>query len=204
MDEHFRPKTIEIAGQGFLVAIGLGLLVTIIITAASTWADAPVAVRVILIGAIVIIATFTLIVGAYQYYDLAELRDRHRFNRERRLKWLEEVEEETPELPRPILVRGAVAGGNGNGKGEDPTLSRLLELVDVIGQVGLSWRKVGPLLGWDRELWDYALRSDPNSPGVLVALGLVEGRRPGAEGRLVHDVETTKRLLRTVWAEATG
>lgn len=186
------------------------------------WKEAGIIGRLFLLAADVAAGLFAVIAGTYQFYDIAELRDRHRYNRDRRALLLERLEMALgedldgdglvgrPDLPRPILVRGmarTLAGDDdGNGRGpDDPALERLLDLVDKAGKVGLSVRRLLPAIGYDRDLYDWALRSDDSGqgPGVLVALGLVEGRSKGAEGRLVHDPETTKAILRRAWAVAT-
>jgi len=222
MDEHFRPRVMEVIGGGGLTAVSLALTLAGVIAAVVLWEEAGVIGRVALVTADAACALFAIIAGTYQYYDLAELRDRHRYNRERRMLLLERLETALnvdlnsdgvigrSELPRPILVRGAVrrpTEDDDDGQGtDDPILERLLDLVDKAGTCGLSVRKLLPALNYDREFYDYALGSEDaaRGPGVLVALGLVEGRCKGAEGRLVYDPETTKRILRRAWRAATA
>lgn len=218
MDEHFRPRVVEIVGSGGLTALSLALVLAGAFATVLLWEEAGALGRVLLLALDAALALFAFIAGTYQWYDLAELRDRHRYNRERRMLLLERLEAalgadldgdgvvgHVSNLPRIIPVRTACGVRLvDDDDGDDPALKRLESLIDAAGRVGLSRRRLLPQIGGDRALYDWALGSDDGRQiGVLTAMGLVAGRGARAEGRLIHDPETTKAILRRAWRAVT-
>ena len=208
MDEHFRPPAIEIAVHGGLTALAVGAFVLALAASVVWWKNAPW--RALFVVADIALALFAVIIGTYQFYDIAELISRFRYNRDRRLLLLERLEAalnadldgngvvgRVSELPRIIPVRTA---GGVRLVEDDPVLQELEHLIDAAGQVGLSRRRLLPRIGNNRALYDWALGSDDGRQlGVLVAAGLVTGRGARSEGRLAYDPEVCKRILRRAW-----
>jgi len=221
-DEHYRVSPLEILGSGVVTAVAVGLTLAGAVAIVLLWGSASPFGKVLLATGEAILVCFAIIAGAYQWYDLAELRDRHGYNRNRRAILLERLElalatdldgdgivgrVTATDLPRliPVNAQGVrLTSGDGNGQnndnGTDPILLQLDELVDEAASRGLS--RSALIRRFGRELYDYALSTAPEKPGLLVILGLVAGRSKGTPGRLRYDVETTKAVLRRAWQRA--
>lgn len=219
-DEHYRVSPLEILGSGVVTAAAVGLTLAGAVALVLLWGSASPFGKVLLVTGEAILVCFAVIVGAYQWYDLAELRDRHGYNRNRRAILLERLElaletdldgdgvvgrVTATDLPRliPVHAQGVrltPEDGDGQDNGTDPLLLQLDELVDEAARRGLS--RSALIRRFGRELYDYALSTAPEKPGLLVLLGLVAGRSKGTPGRLRYDAETTKAVLRRAWQRA--
>lgn len=216
-DTYRSARPVEILGQSGIAILALAGVVGAALATVALWPYG---------AALWILALPTAaLAGFYCYHELAETRDRYRYNRDRRenLIWALEAAVDRdidgdgvvgrPALARPLLVRGAAldvadvlkkhpveAGPTNPQRSIDAALDRLFDAIqEARGQ--LSWSALeGPLDG-DRELYDWGLHSET---GVLPVLGVVAGRKPGAAGELLFDLPEARRLTHYMWNEVAG